>query len=260
MVVIVPQSCKPFLREDLLLFKRPNLLFTCLVTIPSVIFFGSLVLVFGVFSRGKIGWMATFCNLNWGRWMLWAHSVNTHIEGPGLKNLSSLKGVVFVSNHQSLLDIPVLFKYLPAESSFIAKRELFHIPLFGWAAYFCGTIFIDRARGAQNRSLSSVTKYLNEGRSIIMFPEGTRSPTGELGNFKRGAFVFAIQAQVPIVPISILNTRDLLPKGKLAAAPGDVRIFVDRPIQTTGMNLDDRLALAEKVREMISRRLSGELN
>lgn len=234
------------------MLRRPNVFFTLIVTIPSVILFGGFILLFGIFDRGKIGRIAHFTKSNWSRVLLWPHSVKTKLIGISPEELAQLKGVVFVANHQSLLDIPVLFKYLPSNSSFIAKKELFYIPIFGWAAYLCGTIFIDRSKGSQNKSLDSVVGHLQSGRSIIMFPEGTRSPDGRLKNFKRGAFVFAIQAGAPIVPVTLVGTDELLPKHSLKIIPGEIEVIVGKPVFTEGMNLEDRHRLSDDIHDLMA--------
>lgn len=246
------------------MFKRPNIFFSLFVSVPSVLVFGTNALTLGLIDlftrssrlkRGEWGPVSTFTKIGWSSWMLWVHSIRTKVHGPGAQNLKSLRGCVFVANHQSLLDIPVLFKYLPDNLSFIAKKELLHVPVFGWAAWMVGTIFIDRSKGTQNESLKNVVDYLKAGISLAMFPEGTRSETGELKPFKRGAFIFAIQAGVPIVPITIVNSRDLMPKHRLAIAPGEIEIYVHEPISTKGMVPEDRVVLSDRARAAIESRL-----
>ncbi len=246
---------------------RPSAFFSLFVAIPSVVLAGILVLTLGLLDlftrrsrlkRGDWGVISTAVKVAWTRWILKSHSIRVSISGPGAEGLKDLRGCVFVANHSSLLDIPALFCYLPKNSSFIAKKELLWIPIFGWASYLVGTIFIDRARGAQNQSLQVVETYLKNGISIVMFPEGTRSKDGRLGPFKKGAFVFALKAQVPIVPVTIYNSHRLLPKKSFSISPGKIHLHVDAPISTQGMNFGDRDQLTERVRTLIDDNLRQE--
>ena len=144
---------------------------------------------------------------------------------------------------------------LPKDTSLIAKKELAWIPLFGWAAFIVGTLFIDRKKGVRNDSIQEVNDHLHSGLSIIVYPEGTRSPTGEMLPFKRGAFVMAIDAQAPIVPLVLDGTRERSPKGRPSIAPGPITLWVGEPISTRGMNLKNRFSLADEVREMMVKQL-----
>ena len=163
--------------------------------------------------------------------------------------------MIFASNHQSALDIPVQVACLPPHTVFIAKKELSCLPIFGWAAALAGTLFVDRAKGTQNKALKQVKKLLGAGISMIVYPEGTRSRTKELLPFKRGAFVMAISAQVPVVPLTILNSGILCPKNKLFVHPGVIKIVVDKPIETKGMTIEQRFELSDRVHKLISSRL-----
>jgi 1-acyl-sn-glycerol-3-phosphate acyltransferase len=187
--------------------------------------------------------------------MLWSHGIRLEISGPGAKHLNNFKGVIFVSNHQSIVDIFIGSKIFPRVTSFIAKKELKLIPIFGWAAAVVGVLFIDRARGAQNKSLSSVGDLLRCGFNFIIYPEGTRSPDGKILPFKRGAFVMAISSQVPVVPVTILDTYRVCPKHHVAISPGTVHVIVDDPISTIGLKIDDRHALSDQVHSIMSKHL-----
>jgi len=192
--------------------------------------------------------------------MLALTGIRTKVSGPGLDSLRSQRGAIIVANHQSLLDIPAMFKHCPPNLSFIAKKELASIPIFGWAAFIVGTIFIDRAKGAQNESLSDIVRHLQSGLNIFIFPEGTRSTTGRLAPFKRGAFVFAIQAQAPIVPVTIINSRERLPKKTWKISPGEIEIVVHSPIATTGLSPDHRHDLSAKVHGVIAESLKSRIS
>jgi len=247
-----------------MLFEAVRFLRTLFLTVPSVLFFGLIALIFGAYDflmrnrlleKGRWGPVGTLTKLWWSYWMLWSHRVSVVASGPGLEDLRSLHGCVFVANHQSLMDIPALVQFLPKYTSFIAKQELRRIPIFGSSAALVGTLFIDRSRGADNPSLQLIGRLLKRGISILIFPEGTRSSDGGLGAFKRGGFALAIEAQVPVVPITILNSRFVLPKGKLAIRSGQIDIVVDKPIFTSGMGPEQRYHLSEQVQKMMTKHL-----
>lgn len=154
---------------------------------------------------------------------------------------------VFVANHVSFVDIWVLLASLPGTVRFLAKRELLHVPIFGWAMRQAGHIPIDR----QNRSRAldacgEAGTQIRNGTSAIVFGEGTRSRTGQLLPLKKGAFVLAIQAQVPIVPVFLDGTYAVLPKGTLALKRHPIRMFVGPPISVEGLRYDDRNRLRER--------------
>ncbi len=247
-----------------MLLEAIRFLRSLFLTVPSVLAFGTFALVFGLYDflmrepllkQGKWGPVGTLTKLWWSYWMLWSHRIQVVASGPGLQELKSHKGCVFVSNHQSLMDIPALVQFLPRYTSFIAKQELRSIPIFGAASALVGTLFVDRSRGTENASLKVIHKLLRQGISILIFPEGTRSSDGHLGSFKRGGFVMAIEAKVPIVPVTILNSRFVLPKNKLSIRRGVIQIVFDKPISTEGLKADDRHALSDQVRQIMSKHL-----
>ncbi len=165
---------------------------------------------------------------------------------------------IYMSNHQSLFDVPSLTLAIRADLKFVTKRELLFIPIFGWSLWCAGFLFIDRKRRDRAvRSLARGSRKLRAGASILAFPEGTRSPTGELLPFKKGAFVLALEAGAPVVPVSISGGTSVLTKGSLRIRPGVVRIVIGAPIETAGMNLDDRDRLMVLVRDRITAALAG---
>ncbi len=146
-----------------------------------------------------------------------------------------------MANHQGAYDIFALLAYLPIEFKWLAKEELFRIPILGWAMRAAGYISIDRK--GKKKALESVERAvakIQEGTSVLVFPEGTRSPDGKIHPFKRGGFTLAIRAGVPIVPISIRGSRDVLPRGSLRVKPGKIEIIVGECIRTDDRSLADR--------------------
>ena len=168
---------------------------------------------------------------------------------------------IFASNHQSICDILVLAGYLPVQFRWIAKKELFRIPFMGWHMSRGGYISIDRSSLTQSaRSVRAAAAQIKGGKSVVIFPEGTRSADGRLQPFKRGAFSLAIQAGVPVIPITIKGSHQVVRKGSLRIRPGRIRVVIDKPIPTKDYTIRDKALLAEKVRSVILKNLASEVS
>ncbi|GLH68113.1 lysophospholipid acyltransferase family protein [Geothrix edaphica] len=158
--------------------------------------------------------------------------------------------VIFMSNHESQMDPPVLIGALPLPAVYIAKKEVKYLPFVGWAAWIAGVIFIDR--GDRERAIKSIRDAADEirgGKSVVIFPEGTRSRTGEMLPFKKGGFALAIDAGVPIVPMATVGGREVLPPGSARLRPGRYVVAVGEPVApATHANRD---ALMTEVRTRI---------
>jgi len=164
---------------------------------------------------------------------------------------------IYVANHQSQFDIPALVLAMPTDFRIVAKRELLYIPIFGWALWLAGFIFIDRTdREKAIRRLDRTVRIVRRGVSVVVFAEGTRSPDGRLLPFKKGGFVLALQAGVPVVPVSIRGGREVLPKGSLRVRPGTIEVLFGAPVLTTDYSLDTKDALIATVRERIGEGLA----
>jgi 1-acyl-sn-glycerol-3-phosphate acyltransferase len=165
---------------------------------------------------------------------------------------SASQPCVYVANHQSQFDVPALVVSMPADFRVVTKRELLYIPIFGWALWLAGFIFIDRAdRESAIRRLERTVRTLRRGISVVVFAEGTRSPDGNLLPFKKGGFVLALQAGVPIVPVSIRGGREVLPKGSLRVRPGTIEVVFGASVPTSGYTLDTKEVLIAMVRDRI---------
>jgi 1-acyl-sn-glycerol-3-phosphate acyltransferase len=176
--------------------------------------------------------------------------VKVHMRG--LEHVAGRGSFVYAPNHQSHLDILSLLAYLPGETRFAAKKELWRHPVVGAVLDTLGMIPIDREH--PERSVEALTRAAAGRSSFVIFPEGTRSRTGALLPFKKGAFVLAIGAQLPVVPVNCRGTRRLMPRGsQLAVVPGDVEIVIEPPIPTVGLGYDDRDALGAQVRTAMER-------
>lgn len=138
---------------------------------------------------------------------------------------------LYLSNHESLTDILALYATLPQKVVMVAKRSLLFLPLFGWGMWLAGFVFIDRKnRQAAYRSLETAGQRLKKGRSVLVFPEGTRSTDAELLPFKRGGFLLAQAARIPVVPVGVAGTRAILPRNHCCIFPGRVAVCVGAPI------------------------------
>ena len=195
---------------------------------------------------------------------LWVHwnvlTFGVSIEAEGLENVPRDSPVVILSNHQSLFDIAALTETLPVDFRFVAKKELVRVPVFGWAMWASGHIVIDR--GSHVRAVARLERAADRVRSgvnVIVYPEGTRSPESRLRPFKSGGFHLAIQAQVPILPVTVSGSNRVTPKGTLGVRPGPIKITYGEPIPTRGLTVADRKDLKRRVREAIARGYDPEL-
>ena len=181
----------------------------------------------------------------WARSMLTAAGVRTRLHNAEL--LSRDKGAVYIANHVSWFDVFVLAAELP-RYSFIAKSELRKIPLFGYAAEAAGIVFLDRDnRKAAFESYKLAAKEVERGRSIVVFPEGTRGRDYHLRPFKKGPFVLAIASHCPIIPTVIHGSREVMPKGSFRVRSGVIDVNFLDPIETKGLDYDDRAELMTEV-------------
>jgi len=198
--------------------------------------------------RGRI---YDWAGRTWGRLMLRASGTPLHVEG--LENISPDRPQIFAANHVSWFDVWALAAAIPKRYRFVAKKELARIPLFGPAWKAAGHISIDRSdRASAIKSLNEAGRLLKQDNSsVIIFPEGTRSPTGELLPFKKGAFMLALHTGVEIVPVAILGTRRILPKGGWRIRPGPIILRFGRPIATEGYGEERRDELMAEVRARI---------
>jgi 1-acyl-sn-glycerol-3-phosphate acyltransferase len=164
---------------------------------------------------------------------------------------------VFVCNHVSNIDPPALFMVLP-RIAVILKRELRRIPLLGYVMEIGGFIYVDRqARGSRREALEKAVATLEGGVSLLVFPEGTRSPDGRLLPFRPGPFSIAIEARKPIVPVTVHGTRELMPKGKGTIRPGTITLRFHPPVLTAGLTTAGRNELMERVRAVMEQAVGG---
>ena len=186
----------------------------------------------------------------WSRWVTSFAGVKIIVENRG--NLVPDQPYVFMANHASSLDIWAVFVAIPRRIRLIAKKQLGRIPLFGWVMRAGRFIFIDRKNGvAARRSIEEAGQRIHDGISVLIFPEGTRTRDGSLGPFKKGGFHLAIKAGVPIVPVALRGTRELMPAGSLLLRSGTMTVIIGEPIATVGISDEERAALNERVRGVV---------
>lgn len=222
--------------------------------ILSTICLGLTVIVIAMFSKG--GNVAHQVARLWARSILLVSRVQVEIEG--LEHIPQGRSCIIMPNHQSNFDIPVLLGRLPVQFRWLAKQELFKIPIFGRGMRGCGYISIDRSnRKRAFASLKEAARKIREGVSVLIFPEGTRSEDGKIRSFKKGGFVLAVDAGVPIVPVVIFGTRSIMPKGRLMIKSRGVRMQLLAPIDSSDYTRKTKDELMEKVRRTICDTFEG---
>ncbi len=245
-----PKSSEPRGALYYLSYAR-SLLFTNLLIYFYTVVCGSLSLLSSLFDKSG-RWQHGFARL-WSRMILATSGIGSHVEGT--ENVVSEGPAIYCVNHQSAMDIPVLFVNLPVQFRFVAKQSLFKIPFMGWHLARSGHIPVERSRPTQAmKSLDKVADRIRTGRSVVLFPEGHRSRDGKIGPFKSGSFYLAIQAGVPIVPVTLNGTRAVLKPDTYHVRPGRTEIIIHPPVPTAGLTLDDVAALAGRVRAQIASR------
>ena len=202
-------------------------------------------------------WPGVLYMLGHGGVMLGLGLVGIRHRVVGREHVPANRAVVFVSNHQSNVDAPVLYRVLHRRLHFVYKAELQKLPILARAFGLAGFIAIERRNREQARAaIDRAAAAVHSGRSFLMFPEGTRSRTGELLPFKKGGFIMAIKAQAPVVPVAISGARAAMKKGSKIIRPVTVTVRIGRPLETTGQSLTDREGLIVEVRARIEEMLS----
>ncbi len=188
----------------------------------------------------------------WGKAILFACGVTVTVRGIDL--IRPGRNYVYVSNHASMFDIPIIVASIPDQIRIVYKKELEVVPVFGWGLKWGSYIGIDRGRSAKAmRSLEDAIQKIRDGASVLLYAEGTRTEDGRLQPFKRGAFNIAVKAGAPVVPLTINGTYSLLPKGSIVVRPKPVELVLETPLQIEGEGKEEELRLMEKVHEAIER-------
>jgi 1-acyl-sn-glycerol-3-phosphate acyltransferase len=218
--------------------------------ILSTLVLGILAIIISFFSR--TGNIVHLIARIWGRGILFVSRIRVSVQG--LAQVDPLRSYIYMSNHQSNFDIPVLLAHLPVQFRWLAKEELFKIPIFSRAMRGAGYVRIDRFnREAAIESLKEAAAKMKNGVSIMIFPEGTRSRDGNIRPFKKGGFVMAVDTGVPIVPVIVQGTWPIMAKSSWRINTGEVSLLIEKPIDTTGYTRETKDDLIETVRSVICR-------
>ncbi len=193
----------------------------------------------------------------WARLLCLWNGIQVEVEG--LEHARANRAQVFLANHQSFFDIFALAGFLPVQLRWVAKASLFRIPFVGWSMHASGYIPVQRddRKNAYKAFMASVDK-LKSGASIVIFPEGTRSKDGRIGEFKKGGTLLAMRAGVPIVPVTLIGTGPIIPKGSTSVRPGKVRIILSPPIEIETAKGQKESDLLPQIRDTICKNFDSQ--
>ena len=188
---------------------------------------------------------------HWGRSMM--RMMGIRVSATGLQHLEHGTPYVFVANHQNGLDIPVVADCLPVAFGFVAKAELERVPFLGAALRYSPSVFVDRTDGRRTlESMQSAGREIRSGSSVLVFPEGARSYDGRLGPFQKGAFLLAVEAGVPVVPITIVDGPAVFDESRRVSRPGVIRVVIGKPIPLAGLSRRNIPDLMDQVFRVIA--------
>ena len=238
-----------------------HLLRTVFWLIPAIAVYTIVLGTMSIASTllGGLGHFAHRC-ARWWSWLILA-TTGVRVSVEGLDRLTPGATYVFVANHQSIYDIPVLFAAVPFQLRIIAKESLGRFPFLGWHLRRSGHMLVDRRRPDRQGIFNWATSLPSRGLSLVVFPEGTRSRDGKVAGFKAGSFFPAVQTGISIVPLSVVGSRHVMKKGELTTKPGDVRLIVHEPIAMSANSEptpDVMRQLATRVRDIVRRPVDAE--
>ena len=219
------------------------------ITVYTIVL-GAVSIASSLFDRR--GYTAHGCARLWSWLILKTTGVRVTVEG--LERVTPGTTYIFVSNHQSIYDTPVVFSSLPFQLRIIAKESLAKFPVLGWHLRRGRHLFVDRRHPDRAGILRRWRALVSEGLSLIIYAEGTRSLDGRVARFKAGSFLLAIEAQLPVVPVAVIGTRAVMPKGRLRTEPADVLLVIHDPIQPPAISeptIQDAKALADRVHDIV---------
>jgi 1-acyl-sn-glycerol-3-phosphate acyltransferase len=225
---------------------------TIFFLIPAVslytIALGTVSLVSTLFDRdGDFGHR---CARAWA-WLI-LKTTGVRVRANGLENIDPTQSYVVAANHQSIYDIPIVFTTLPLQLRIVAKDSLGRIPFLGWHLQRTGHVLVDRQNPGAG-ILKRMASLVRAARSLIVFPEGTRSTDGSVARFKGGIFLLAIDSSLPVLPVSIARSRYVMMKGHIMVCPEEVTVTVHHPMATTGITRERAREFAEEVRSVVRR-------
>ena len=224
---------------------------TVFVLIPAIAVYtavlGTMSLIGGLVDRR--GRFPHRCAQWWARLILGTSGVRIDRAGHPLP--ADHESCIFVANHSSIFDVPVLFTAIPRQLRIMAKATLGYVPFIGWHLHRSGHLLVNRTNPGAG-IFKKMQRMARSGASLIVFPEASRTSDGRLKKFKGGIFLLAIEHGLPIVPVSVDGTRVVMPKGRLRVEPATVRVTVHEPIVTAGLAREDARALADRTRAVVA--------
>jgi 1-acyl-sn-glycerol-3-phosphate acyltransferase len=238
----------------------PYQFYAWLVLVPLVavltLLFSALTVLFSTLVSPRFA--SRYFAVTWARLIAWLTPIAVTVTGA--ENADRQHTYVVVCNHQSQYDIPVVYGWLDLDLKWVMKQELRRIPGIGIGCEKAGHIFVDRSNPRSARAaVMTALDRLGDGVGILFFAEGTRSDDGRLLPFKRGAFRLAIEQQLPVLPVTLSGTRDVLPARSLKLFPGRCSMHIHPPIDTTGLTLNDVDRLMDRTRRVIESHLPAAL-
>jgi 1-acyl-sn-glycerol-3-phosphate acyltransferase len=244
-------------RENKLLLELYQI-YAYLVFLPllvvSTTVFGTLATLLAIFVDKKI---ASVCGIIWARFNSYITPMLVTVIGK--EKIQTNKSYVIVANHQSQYDIFVIYGWMPMDFRWVMKMQLRGVPFLGYACYKIGHVFIDRSHPeAAKASINAARDRIKGGTSIMFFPEGTRSADGKLKEFKKGAFKFALDMGLPILPVTIVNTRNVLPAKSVKLFPGKAKLVIHDPIDIAGHSEDSMEKIMDLAKKSIQRGLEQQ--
>jgi 1-acyl-sn-glycerol-3-phosphate acyltransferase len=224
---------------------------TVFYLIPAVSLYTIVLGTISLFSTlgDRTGNFAHRCARAWATLILKTTGVRVRVHG--LEHLQPGRSYVFAANHQSIYDIPIIFASIPFQLRIVAKESLGRIPFMGWHLRGAGHLLVDR-RNPGADIVQKMRRLVGESSSLIVFPEGTRSVDGSLGRFKKGSFLVAIDARLPVVPVSIRGSRHVMRKGQLTVCRGEVELSIHPPLPTDDVKREEVMAFAARVRQTVA--------
>jgi len=217
------------------------------IFVLSTLFFGSAAAVLTIFLPSR--WVSLICGTFWSRLNTWLTPMSVNVTGR--ENIDPQQSYVVVANHQSLYDVFVLYGFLGIDFKWVMKQDLRRVPGLGIGCEKMGHVFVDRSnRRAALASVKAAQSKISNGTSVVFFPEGTRSRDGTLRKFKKGAFRFALDLNLPILPVTIIGTPEILPSDSLDLLPGKAHLIIGEPILVDGLDGKDIPRLMEQVRSV----------
>ena len=225
------------------------------ITLLLTVVFGTLaILTSWIPPRGNV---YLFWARNWARAVLWFCGLGVKVEAA--PEAAGIPEAIFMSSHESAIDILANLVAIRQPVRFLAKKSLFYVPFLGWSMWLAGFVPVEReSKESGLQALEELERRLKKGLSVLIFPEGTRSRDGKLGRFKKAGFLLAIRTGIPIVPIAITGARSILGKEGLGIRRGTATVRLGAPISTEGLKVQDRAALVERVRAEIQKLRSDE--